>query len=78
MAYNGVALLPEYWKYQKYLWQENLDENSPVITMFVKTLIYGIRPSGNLTLAGFDLLGDYVLEHFPEYKLGAEKLKTDK
>jgi hypothetical protein len=46
MAYNGTRLRPEHLKYQKYLWRDELLPENPVKTMYVCTLIYGVKPSG--------------------------------
>lgn len=75
MAYNGIQLDSSHFKYQKYLWKEHLDPESPVVEMVIKTLIYGVKPSGNLTIEGFKLASEYCIANFPEYKEGAEALK---
>lgn len=77
MAYNGVQLHVEHYKYQRYLWKEELNPVNPTITMVVRTLIYGVRPSGNQTIAGFDKLSDYCKLHHPEHVNGAEVLAED-
>ena len=56
MAYNGVKLRPEYYKYQLYLWKEDLEESNPVTVMVARTVIYVTKPAGNLTIAGFGCL----------------------
>ena len=53
MAYNSVKLEPEYFRFQQYLWKRDLDPLAQVTPMVIKTLIYGVKPSGNLTQAGF-------------------------
>ena len=40
MAYNGIKLKPTHYRYQKYLWVEDLNPENPVKIMIVKTLIY--------------------------------------
>ena len=75
MAYNSIKLHPSDYKYQKYLWLPDLDEKQVVITMVVLTLIYGVKAAGNLTMAGFQLVADAVMEMYPEFFLGAEALK---
>ena len=77
MAYNGVKLHPDFYRYQKFLWKENLDPANPTNVMVVKTLIYGIRPSGNQMSAGFRKLANYVEGQFPEYAPGARVLRDD-
>ena len=53
MAYNQIWLETSEYKYQKYLWRENLTAEEATIVMVIITIIYGVRPSGNLTIAGF-------------------------
>ena len=74
MAYNNLWLTPDCLRYQLYLWKEDLDENAPTEVFVVRTLIYGVRPSGNLMLAGFKLLSDYCLANWPEHARGAAAL----
>ena len=74
MAYNNVWLKPEFLKYQLYLWKEGLDRNAPTEVFVVRTLIYGVRPSGNLMLAAFKLIADYCREKWPEHSHGATAL----
>ena len=77
MAYNAVKLVPEHFRYQQYLWKEGLEVANPTITMLIRTLIYGVRPSGNLTGAGFVRVADYAEEHFPHLAKGAAVIKND-
>ena len=77
MAYNAIKLHPSQYKYQLYLWQEELDPDNPVKTMVVKTVIYGVRPSGNQLTAGFSQLADFVQENLPEHLAGAKALRDD-
>ena len=72
MAYNQIKLKPEHWSYQRYLWHENLDLNSPLTEMFLLTTIYGVKPSGNQTAHGLHLLSQHVKENYPQHKEGAE------
>lgn len=77
MAYNGVKLRPEDYRFQRYLWREDLDQGNPVEEMVVKTLIYGVRSSGNQTIAGFNKLADYCIDRYPEHADGADVLKNE-
>ena len=77
MAYNAVKLIPDHYRYQQYLWKEGLEEASPTVTMLIRTLIYGVRPSGNLTGAGFVRLADYAQERYPHLAKGAEVIRND-
>ena len=45
--YNSVKLCESDWCLQRYLWQENLDPTQPPQEKVIKTLIYGIKSSGN-------------------------------
>lgn len=76
MAYNGTWLRPEYLKFQRYLWKEELDESRPTIVMFILTLIYGVKPSGGQCQASIEKLADF----FKKQKLhleAAEVLEKD-
>ena len=45
--YNTIRLVPEHWCYQLFLWDEELNsERKPEVNV-IKTLIYGVRTSGN-------------------------------
>lgn len=77
MAYNGVKLRVEHYKYQRYLWKEDLNPENPLMVMIVRTLIYGVRPSGNQTMAGFDKLSEHCKLNHPEHSKGAEVLSED-
>ena len=74
MAYNGVKLHPDHLKHQLYVWKEDLNPHSPTVTMVVKTIIYGVRPSGNQLSAGFEKLADHVKEHHPQHTAGGQAL----
>ena len=58
MAYNGVLLHYDHLRYQKYLWIDGLAVGGAVVIMVVLTLIYGVRPAGNLTMRAFQLTAD--------------------
>ena len=45
--YNTVKLDERDWGYQMYLWQDELDPDQPPEEKIIKTLMYGIKPSGN-------------------------------
>ena len=77
MAYNQIYLRPEYFRYQLFLWKDNLDPAAPTELWVVKTLIYGVRPSGNLMMAAFELLSDFCYEHSPDYKKGGDILRFE-
>ena len=45
--YNTVKLQEEDWCLQRYLWEENLNPSKFPQEKIIKTLIYGIKSSGN-------------------------------
>ena len=45
--YNTVKLLEKDWCFQRYIWQENLDSMKIPEEKVIKTLIYGVKSSGN-------------------------------
>ena len=64
MAYNGVKLHHKHLKYQKYLWIDGLAVGGAIVIMVVLTLIYGVRPAGNLTMTAFKMTAE-VAERDP-------------
>ena len=73
-AYNNVWLHEQDFKYQLYLWKEDMDPAAPTEVYVVRTLIYGVRPSGNLMLAAFRLLSEHCMKNFPQHGQGAVAL----
>ena len=74
MAYNGIRLQEEHYKYQRYLWKEEMDANNPTKVMVIRTFIYGIRCAGNTTIAGLRLLSERCKQVAPEHARGADAL----
>ena len=77
LAYNQIKLEEDDYKYQLILWQDNLDPDEPLSVYIVGTMIYGIRPSGTITIVAFRLLGNAVMCDSPEHAKGAESLLND-
>ena len=75
MAYNQLKLSPEYYKYQKYLWKEGLDAQAVTIVMVIVTVIYGVKPAGNLTMAGFAKIVDAAKKIGGDTALGGDILE---
>ena len=50
--YNRVLLEPQHWCYQLYYFQKELDPDEVPKTKAIKTLIYGVKPSGNQAKRG--------------------------
>lgn len=76
MAYNSIQLDPSHYKYQKFLWVDELTSFGIVAIWVVCTLIYGVRPSGQQTAVGFTLVADHAVECEPELSIGAELFKS--
>ena len=64
--YNSVKLVEEDWCYQRYLWQENLDINKIPEEKIIKTLIYGVKCSGNQAEHGLRLTAKISENEYPD------------
>ena len=63
--YNAVRLDKSYWRYQLYLWEDELLENIAPWWKVIKTLIYGMRSSRNLAECGLRRTAEICKEKFP-------------
>ena len=63
--YNKVWLHPSHWRYQLYLFSQNLDVGDIPIWKVIKTLIYGVRPSGGLAECGLRKTVELCKTEFP-------------
>ena len=77
MAYNQVGLVPEHYRYQRFLWKQDLNPTNPTIEHIIATLIYGIKPVGNSLQCGVTEVAVHVEVKYPEHRAGAEALKKD-
>ena len=64
--YNRVMLEPEYWRYQLYYWVENLEPGLDPLIKVIKTLIYGVRPSGNLAQCALRRIAEKNRVRYPK------------
>ena len=64
--YNRVTLEREHWRYQLYYWVENLDPDVDPLIKVIKTLIYGVRPSGNLAQCALRRIAEVNRERYPK------------
>ena len=64
--YNRVMLEPEYWRYQLYYWAENLTPGVEPDLKVIKTLIYGVRSSGNLAQCALRRIAEKNRERYPK------------
>ena len=76
LAYNQISLDPNHLKFHKFLWKENLLDESPVELYVVMTMIYGVKPVGNSLVAGFSKLCSHVEKNHPEHASGADALRN--
>ena len=64
--YNAVQLREQDWCLQRYLWQDTLDSNIPPEEKVIKTLIYGVKSSGNQAERGLRETANSSQEEYPE------------
>ena len=63
--YNSIFLQSKDWRYQMYLWSDDLDVERPPRRKIIKTLIYGVKPSGNLAERGLRQTAEKVKNLYP-------------
>ena len=63
--YNRVMLSQEHWRYQLYLFSQNLDLKDTPLWKVIKTLIYGVRPSGALAEHALRRTVELCKEQYP-------------
>jgi hypothetical protein len=61
-----LKLKMEHWTYQRYKWQKNLDPSVPPKEKVIKTLIYGVKPSGNQAQVGLRETARRQQEEYPQ------------
>ena len=72
--YNTVRLKKSHWRYQLYLWSDNLDPSLKPVWKVIKTLIYGVRSSGNQAECALRRTAELSEDQFPE---AADAVKSD-
>ena len=65
--YNTIKLDEDHWCYQLYLWENDLDPTKEPQIKVIKTLIYGVRPSGNQAERGIRETGNLMKANFPRH-----------
>ena len=65
MMYNVIKLKPEHWTFQRYLWDNDLDLTRQPKDKVIKTLIYGVKSSGNQAQCGLRLTAEAQQDKFP-------------
>ena len=64
--YNTIKLDEKDWCYQQYLWHPNLEVGKDPEVKVIKTLIYGVRSSGNQAEYALRKVADISKQEFPE------------
>ncbi|XP_066924073.1 uncharacterized protein [Clytia hemisphaerica] len=64
--YNSIKLHPSHWGLQRYLWQDQLDSTKPPEEKVIKTLIYGIKSSGNQAERGLRETARLFKDEYPQ------------
>ena len=64
--YNTIRLREEHWCFQRYLWNDSLDLSEPPKEKIIKTLIYGVRSSGNQAEKGLRETASQMRSRYPE------------
>ena len=72
--YNSVRLEKSHWCYQLYLWEDELDPDKKPRWKVIKTLIYGVRSSGNQAQCALRKLADLIQ---PKYNRASEIIHKD-
>ena len=63
--YNAVHLDKIHWRYQMYHWLDNLAADEEPRVKVIKTIIYGVRPSGALAGRALRLLAEKMGDLYP-------------
>ena len=64
--YNSIKLNESEWCYQRYLWNDSLDVGFPPEEKIIKTLIYGVKSSGNQAERGLRQTAHLMKDRYPE------------
>ena len=66
--YNTIRLDEEHWCYQLYLWQNELNLDLEPRIKVIKTLIYGVKSSGNQAERGLRQTADIQKNEYPRQR----------
>ena len=64
--YNTVKLREEDWSLQRYIWHQNLDPKCIPQEKVIKTLIYGVKSSGNQAERGIRMTSAMLKNDYPK------------
>ena len=63
--YNTIGLNEDHWCYQLYFWDNNLNQEREPKVKVIKTLIYGVKSSGNQAERAIQETGNLMKEDYP-------------
>lgn len=76
--YNSIKLDRCHWGLQRYLWHNQLDPSKPPEEKVIKTLIYGIKSSGNQAERGLRETARIFKHDYPEvYQIVSKNVYVD-
>ena len=64
--YNSVHLAQEHWRYQLYLWHDELSPDSEPFVKVIMTLIYGVKSSGNQAESALRKVARLYIDKYPK------------
>ena len=64
--YNTVKLNPSHWTLQRYIWEDELNPSKIPHEKVIKTLIYGIRSSGNQAERALRQVSETFKDQYPD------------
>ena len=64
--YNALRLDKSHWRYQLYLRQDNSDPHLEPQIKVIKTLVYGVKSSGNQTERALKLTEENIIKSYPK------------
>ena len=67
--YNSCKPLVQQWNLQRFVWQEDLNPNNPLIEGVITTLIYGVKSVSKQSEDAVEQVAETVKEENPELAL---------
>ena len=76
--YNAIKLNPEHWCFQLFLWDNELSLNKKPTTHVIKTLIYGVKTSGNQAERALRETATFCMNEYPkQYQVIQDDIYVD-
>ena len=63
--FNGVKMDKSHWRFQLYLFHNDLDLEKEPKTKVIKTCMYGVRPSGNQAERAIRMTAEMYRTEYP-------------